>query len=52
MEEAILKKIPDRHFRKLYNMIYKEIVLIKNPIILEFGVSQKAMSTDFFFGLL
>jgi len=48
MEEAILKKIPDRHFRKLYNMIYKEIVLIKNPIILEFGVSQKAMSTDFF----
>jgi len=48
MEEAILKKIPDRHFRKLYNMIYKEIILIKNPIILEFGVSPKAMSTGFF----
>jgi hypothetical protein len=48
MEQTIKKKIPDRHFRKLYNMIYKEIVLIKNPIILEFGVSQKAMSTDFF----
>ena len=29
-------------------MIYSKIVLIKNPVILEFGVSEKAMSTDFF----
>jgi len=48
MKETILKKRADRHFRKLYNMIYSEIVLIKNPVILEFGVSEKAMSTDFF----
>tara|TARA_B110000503_G_C7021702_1_gene360066 strand:- start:214 stop:879 length:666 start_codon:yes stop_codon:yes gene_type:complete len=50
MNENILKKITDRHFRKLYNMIYKEIALMKNPVILEFGVSEKAMSTDFFLG--
>jgi len=48
MKETILKKRADRHFRKLYNMIYSKIVLIKNPVILEFGVSEKAMSTDFF----
>ena len=44
----MLKKISDRHFRKLHNIIYKEICLIKNPRILEFGVSEKAMSTNFF----
>ena len=48
MKETILKKRADRHFRKLYNMIYSKIVLIKNPVILEFGVSEKAMSTEFF----
>jgi predicted O-methyltransferase YrrM len=44
----MLKKISDRHFRKLHNIIYKEICLIKNPRILEFGVSEKAMSTNFY----
>jgi len=48
MNNAALKKISNRHFRKLYNMIFKEIDSIKNPMILEFGVSEKAMSTDFF----
>lgn len=41
-------KTNNRHFRKLYNMIYKEISQIKSPIILEFGVSENAMSTEFF----
>jgi predicted O-methyltransferase YrrM len=44
----MLKKLSNRHFRKLYKIIYKEISLIKNPKILEFGVSEKAMSTNFF----
>lgn len=44
----MLIKISDRHLRKLHNIIYKEICLIKNPMILEFGVSEKAMSTNFF----
>lgn len=45
----MLIKISDRHLRKLHNIIYKEICLIKNPMILEFGVSEKAMSTNFFY---
>ena len=48
MKETIFKLTEDRHSRKLYKAIYTEIVLIKNPIILEFGVSEKAMSTNFF----
>jgi hypothetical protein len=38
----------NRHFRKLYNIFNYEISLIKKPKILEFGVSEQAMSTKFF----
>jgi len=40
--------IHNRHFRKLYNIFNHELSLIKEPKILEFGVSDQAMSTEFF----
>ena len=42
------KNIHNRHFRKLYNIFNHELSLIKEPKILEFGVSDQAMSTEFF----
>ena len=44
----IIDKLEDRHFRKLYNFFFKDLSLIKSPRILEFGVSNQAMSTEFF----
>jgi len=44
----ILEKLEDRHFRKLYNLFFKDLSLIQSPKILEFGVSNQAMSTEFF----
>jgi hypothetical protein len=38
----------NRHFRKLYNVIYNNLKQISNPVILEFGVSERALSTNFF----
>jgi hypothetical protein len=46
----MLKNKSNRHYRKLYNIIYKEISLLKKPSILEFGVSNEALSTEFFLG--
>jgi hypothetical protein len=46
----MLKNKSNRHYRKLYNIIYKEISLLKKPTILEFGVSNEALSTEFFLG--
>lgn len=37
------------HLRKLYNLIYNDIKSIKSPNVLEFGVSDKALSNNFFF---
>jgi predicted O-methyltransferase YrrM len=44
----MIKNNSSRHFRKLHNAINIELSQIKNPIILEFGVSNDAMSTEFF----
>ncbi len=38
----------NRHFRKLHNILYNNIKLLKSPNILEFGVSDQALSTKFF----
>lgn len=38
----------NRHFRKLYSLIYNDIKSIKSPNVLEFGVSDQALSTKFF----
>ena len=35
-----------RHYKKFYNFIYNDIKNIKNPNILEFGVSNAALSTS------
>ena len=40
--------IKNRHFRKLHKMIYNDIKQINSPAILEFGVSDRAVSTSFF----
>ena len=37
-----------RHHSKLVNFIYPELIEIKDSNILEFGVSEKAMSTELF----
>ena len=41
-------KSKSRHHSKLINFIYPELIKIKNCNILEFGVSDKAMSTEMF----
>lgn len=38
----------NRHFRKLFNIFDKDLSLLKKPKILEFGVSDQAMSTSYF----
>jgi len=43
--------IEDRHKRKFLDFIFNQIKNLKNPKILEFGVSDKAMSTSFFLDL-
>ena len=35
-----------RHYKKFYNFIYKDIKNLKNPNILEFGVSGAGLSTS------
>ena len=40
--------IKSRHHQKLINFIYPELVKIKEGNILEFGVSDQAMSTELF----
>ena len=35
-----------RHYKKFYNFIYNDIKNLKNPNILEFGVSDAALSTS------
>ena len=37
-----------RHHSKLIKFVYPELYKIKNSNILEFGVSEKAMSTELF----
>ena len=37
-----------RHHSKLINFIYPELIKLNNSNILEFGVSEKAMSTELF----
>ena len=37
-----------RHHSKLMNFIYPELIKLNNCNILEFGVSEKAMSTELF----
>jgi len=44
-----LKK--NRHYRKFYNFIYKDIKNLKNPNILEFGVSGAGLSTSILLNL-
>jgi len=41
-------KNKSRHHKKLVNFIYPELKKIKKGNILEFGVSEKGMSTEFF----
>ena len=49
MEDFIKKfKVKSRHHSKLINFIYPELKKIKNCDILEFGVSEKGMSTELF----
>ena len=36
-----------RHYKKFYNFIYNDIKNLKNPNILEFGVSEAGLSTSF-----
>jgi predicted O-methyltransferase YrrM len=36
----------NRHYKKFYNFIYKDIKNLKNPNILEFGVSDAGLSTE------
>ena len=36
----------NRHYKKFYNFIYNDIKNIKNPKILEFGVSSVGLSTS------
>jgi len=49
MEEFITNfKIKSRHHHKLINFIYPELKKINNTNILEFGVSEKGMSTELF----
>jgi len=36
----------NRHYKKFYNFIYKDIKNLKNPNILEFGVSGAGLSTS------
>ncbi len=36
----------NRHYKKFYNFIYKDIKNLKNPNILEFGVSDAGLSTQ------
>ena len=49
MENFINKfKNKSRHHNKLINFIYPELKNIENSNILEFGVSEKAMSTELF----
>jgi hypothetical protein len=36
----------NRHLKKFYNFIYKDIKNLKNPNILEFGVSDAGLSTE------
>ena len=49
MENFINKfKNKSRHHNKLINFIYPELKNIENCNILEFGVSEKAMSTELF----
>ena len=40
--------LKSRHHKKLINFIYPELIKIKNSNILEFGVSEQAMSTELF----
>ena len=49
MENFINKfKNKSRHHNKLITFIYPELKNIENSNILEFGVSEKAMSTELF----
>ncbi len=41
----------NRHKRKFYDFIYSKILKIDNPQILEFGVSERGMSTELFLDL-
>ena len=41
-------KARSRHHSKLINFIYPELIKLNNSNILEFGVSEKAMSTELF----
>jgi len=44
LENSNLKN--NRHYKKFYNFIYNDIKNIKNPKILEFGVSNAGLSTS------
>ena len=48
--DKIINKFKDksRHHKKFINFLYPELQIIKNANILEFGVSEKAMSTSLF----
>ena len=48
--ETFINKFKDksRHHKKFFNFLYPELKIIKDANILEFGVSQKAMSTSLF----
>ena len=37
-----------RHEKKFHSFVYPEVIKLKNPTILEFGVSEKAFSTEKF----
>jgi hypothetical protein len=41
-------ELRNRHFRKLHNILHHDIKSLKSPNILEFGVSDQALSTKFF----
>ena len=41
----------NRHKRKFYDFVYNKIMKINNPQILEFGVSERGMSTELFLDL-
>jgi hypothetical protein len=45
LEDINLKN--HRHYKKFYNFIYNDIKNLKNPNILEFGVSEAGLSTSF-----
>ena len=41
--------INNRHYRKLHDLFNFDLSNIRSPKILEFGVSERGVSTDFFF---